>query len=90
MTLRRTLTSDLAAESISPVRIPLERNDIDAVPGERERAGAAAGTDLDHEVAGAEGRLGDERVGELRPEEVLSETAPSLVPWRPLARGHGS
>ena len=74
---------------LRPVRVAFERNDVDATPGEREGAGAAPGTDLDHEITGLEGRVGDQDVGEVRPEEVLAETAPSLVPRCPLARGHG-
>ena len=79
----------LASQLFRPVRVALERDDIDAAPGERERARAAPGADLDDEIGGLEGRLGDQDVGEVRPEEVLTETAPSLVPRCPLARGHG-
>ena len=88
--VRHALSPHLAAQVLRPVRIAFERNDLDAAPGEREGAGAAPRADLDHEVTGLEGRLGDQRGGEVRPEEVLTETAPSLVPWRPLGRGHGT
>jgi hypothetical protein len=70
------------------VWIAFERDDLEAVSGEGEGAGAPPRTDLDHEVTDLEGRLGDQRRGEVRPEEVLTETAPSLVPGRPLGRGH--
>ena len=46
---------------VRPVRIAFERDDVHAAPGQRERAGAAARTDLDDEVAGREGRVGDQR-----------------------------
>jgi hypothetical protein len=83
-------SSYLAAQVFGPVRVAFERNDFNAAPGESERAGAAARTDLDDEITGDEGRFGDQRVGEVRLEEVLPETAPSLVSGCPLARGHGS
>src|SRR6202044_1104922 len=83
------LPPHLAAQLFRPVRIALERDDLDAAPGEREGAGAPPRADLDHEVADLEGRLVDQPRGEVRPEEVLTETAPSLVPGRPLGRGHG-
>ncbi len=79
-----------ATQLLRPVRVAFQRNDLDPAPGEREGAGAAPGADLDYEFTRLEGRVGDQDVGEVRPEEVLAETAPPLVPWCPLARGHGS
>jgi hypothetical protein len=82
-------SAHLTTEVFRPLRVALQRNDFHAAPSERERAGAAARADLDHEITGSEGRFGDQRVGEVRLKEVLPETAPSLVSGCPLARGHG-
>ena len=50
---RRTV----APERRRPLRVPLDGDDLDAPPGQRVRAGATAGTDLDDQLAGREGSL---------------------------------
>ena len=82
----------VAPERRRPLRVPLDRHDFDAPPRQGVGAGATAGTDLDDQLAAGEGSLRDEGLGDVRKEEVLAETATSLVPGRPSAtvgRGHG-
>ena len=86
---RQPAAGQLAPQRVGPVRVLLDGDDTQTPTGERVSAGTTPGAYLDDEVVGAEVGLLDERLGDVRPEEVLSETAPSLVPWRPLGRGHG-
>lgn len=69
--------------------ILLERDKTDATSCQGVRERAAAGADFDDVVAGGECRVSDQLVGQVRPKEVLSETASLLVPPRPLLHGGG-
>ncbi len=70
--------------------IELDREHVGAAlrHGHGERAGTGAG--LDHEVLRPDIRLLDEAVSGLGTQEVLTETASSLVPGRPPTGGHGA
>ena len=78
--LVRTPSDGLTPQVLGPDGVPFQRDDAHAAPGQREGEGATARTDLDDEVPVLEGRLGDHCSRDVRPEEVLSETAPSPVP----------
>jgi len=69
--------------------VRLEGDDLVDLARQSKGARAQARPDLDDQVSGPERGLGDQCLGDLRLEEVLSETASSLVSWRPLDRGHG-
>jgi len=73
-----------------PVGVELDGDHVGAPPGHGhgERAGTGAG--LDDELRGADIRLPDEKVSGVRTQEVLTETASSLVPGRPPTGGHGA
>src|SRR3984885_14258614 len=80
---------ELVAETGRPDGVLLQRDDPRGAAGGRKGPRAAPGADLDDEGAGSDGRLRGQCLSEVGSEEVLSETAPSAVPRRPLVRGHG-
>ena len=69
--------------------VRLEGDDLVDLARQSKGATAQARPDLDDQVTRLERGLRDQCLGDLRLEEVLSETASSLVSWRPLDRGHG-
>ena len=69
--------------------VRLEGDDLVDLARQSNGATAQARPDLDDQVTRLERGLRDQCLGDLRLEEVLSETASSLVSWRPLDRGHG-
>jgi len=68
--------------------VDLDRDDLELSVGEREGDRAKTGADLHDQLARLEVGVGDEAVSELGTEEVLTETAPALVPGCPPVGGH--
>ena len=60
-------SNEVATQGGGPARVLLERDDIDVASRERVRQRAATGADFDDVVAGGEGRVRDQLVGEVRP-----------------------
>src|SRR5713226_7475878 len=81
-------SSDKVAESLSPHRIALDRDDVDGSVREREGDGARPSPDLDDQLTTPEAGLSDQSVSGLRMKEILAETATSLVPGCPPVGGH--
>ena len=69
--------------------IRLNGDDVIDLGRQRKCAAAQARADLDDQVTSLERGSVNEYFCDLRLEEVLSETTPSLVSWRPPDRGHG-
>ena len=78
---------DAIAEHPGPARMKLDRQDPAARPCERQGQRAVAGSEVDDDVTGSDGSLGDHTIGPLRPERMPSPGRRGPTPR--LSRGHG-
>ena len=76
-------------ESLRPYRVDFDGDDINRSLGEGDSDRANTRTDLDDELAWLKAGFGDEPLSKLGTEEILTETASSLVPGCPPIGGHG-
>jgi hypothetical protein len=76
-------------ESLRPHRVDFDGDDINPLLSESDSDRANTSTDLDDELAWPKVGFGDEPLSKLGTEEILTETASSLVPGCPPTGGHG-
>ena len=81
--------TETVSESLCPHRVDFDSDHLDRSLGESASDRADPGTDLEDELAWAKLGFGDETLSKLGTEEVLTETASSLVPGCPPMGGHG-
>jgi hypothetical protein len=80
---------EAVSESLRPHRVDFDSDDINRSLGKSDSDRANISTDLDDELAWPKVGLGDEPLSKLGTEEILTETASSLVPGCPPMGGHG-
>jgi hypothetical protein len=81
--------TETVAESLSPHRVDFDSDDINPPLSEGDSDRANTSTDLDDELAWLKVGFGDEPLSKLGTEEILTETASSLVSGCPPMGGHG-
>jgi hypothetical protein len=80
--------TETVAESLSPHGVDFDRDNINPSLSEGDSDRANTSTDLDDQLAWPKVGFGDEPLSKLGTEEILTETASSLVPECPPMGGH--